>query len=74
MAPAVRHEHERWDGAGYPDGLAGEEIPLASRIVLACDAYNALVSDRPYRRALAARRGALAELERVRRHASSIRP
>ncbi len=52
VATAVRHEHERWDGGGYPDGLAGEAIPLASRIVLACDAYNALVSDRPYRKAL----------------------
>jgi HD-GYP domain-containing protein (c-di-GMP phosphodiesterase class II) len=52
LAPAVRAEHERWDGAGYPDGLAGEEIPLASRIVLACDAYHAMISDRPYRRAL----------------------
>jgi diguanylate cyclase (GGDEF)-like protein len=52
IATAVRHEHERWDGGGYPDGLAGEAIPLASRIVLACDAWNALVSDRPYRRAL----------------------
>jgi diguanylate cyclase (GGDEF)-like protein len=52
VATAVRHEHERWDGGGYPDGLAGEAIPLASRIVLACDAYTALVSDRPYRKAL----------------------
>jgi diguanylate cyclase (GGDEF)-like protein len=52
VATAVRHEHERWDGGGYPDGLAGEDIPLASRIVLACDAYHALVSDRPYRRAM----------------------
>src|SRR3954447_20456805 len=52
VATAVRHEHERWDGGGYPDGLAGEGIPLPSRIVLACDAWNALVSDRPYRRAL----------------------
>src|SRR5919199_601066 len=52
VATAVRHEHERWDGAGYPDGLAGEEIPLASRVVLACDAWHALVSDRPYRKAL----------------------
>src|SRR5829696_7506627 len=63
VATAVRHEHERWDGGGYPDGLAGEAIPLASRIVLACDAWNALVSDRPYRRALPAP-GARAELER----------
>jgi diguanylate cyclase (GGDEF)-like protein len=52
VATAVRHEHERWDGGGYPDGVAGDEIPLASRIVLACDAYHALVSDRPYRRAM----------------------
>jgi diguanylate cyclase (GGDEF)-like protein len=52
VATAVRHEHERWDGGGYPDGLAGDAIPLASRIVLACDAYTALVSDRPYRKAL----------------------
>ncbi|HWT91945.1 MAG TPA: HD domain-containing phosphohydrolase, partial [Solirubrobacteraceae bacterium] len=52
VARAVRHEHERWDGGGYPDGLAGDDIPLASRIVLACDAYHALVSDRPYRRAM----------------------
>ena len=63
VAFAVRHEHECWDGSGYPDGLAGDEIPLTSRIVLACDAYNALVSDRPYRRALA-RDEAVAELER----------
>ena len=52
VATAVRHEHERWDGRGYPDGMAGEDIPLASRIVLTCDAYNALVSDRPYRKRL----------------------
>jgi len=52
LAPAVRAEHERWDGSGYPDGLAGEDIPLASRITFACDAYDAMVSDRPYRRAM----------------------
>ena len=52
VATAVRHEHERWDGQGYPDRLAGNAIPLASRIVLACDTFNALVTDRPYRRAL----------------------
>jgi len=63
VARAVRHEHERWDGDGYPDGLAGENIPLASRIVLACDAWHALHSDRPYRRALP-REEALAELRR----------
>jgi len=48
----VRHEHERWDGRGYPDGLAGEAIPLGSRIILACDALHAMTSDRPYRKAM----------------------
>ncbi|MGI9184887.1 MAG: HD-GYP domain-containing protein [Solirubrobacteraceae bacterium] len=48
---AVRAEHERWDGAGYSDGLAGFEIPLASRITLVCDAFHAMTSARPYRRA-----------------------
>ncbi|HEX5910710.1 MAG TPA: HD domain-containing phosphohydrolase, partial [Thermoleophilaceae bacterium] len=52
VLPLVRHEHERWDGGGYPDGLAGEAIPLGSRIVLACDAYDAMTSDRPYRAAM----------------------
>jgi diguanylate cyclase (GGDEF)-like protein/putative nucleotidyltransferase with HDIG domain len=52
VARAVRHEHERWDGNGYPDGLAGEEIPIEARIILACDAYHAMVSDRPYRKAM----------------------
>jgi diguanylate cyclase (GGDEF)-like protein len=49
----VRASHERWDGAGYPDGLAGEQIPLGARIVIACDAWDAMTSDRSYRRALA---------------------
>ncbi|MDX6670140.1 MAG: hypothetical protein QOI91_503 [Solirubrobacteraceae bacterium] len=49
VARGVRHEHERWDGAGYPDGLTREAIPLASRITLVCDAYHAMTSDRPYR-------------------------
>ena len=48
----VRHEHERWDGRGYPDRLAGTDIPLGSRIILACDALHAMTSDRPYRRAM----------------------
>ena len=51
LAPAVRASHERWDGAGYPDGLAGEEIPLAARIIAVCDTYEAMVTDRPYRSA-----------------------
>ena len=48
----VRSCHERWDGRGYPDGLEGQAIPVASRIVFACDAYNAMTTDRPYREAL----------------------
>jgi diguanylate cyclase (GGDEF)-like protein len=55
LSPAVRGEHERWDGGGYPDGLAGEQIPIASRITLVCDAYHAMTSNRPYRRAMSAR-------------------
>ena len=57
----VRSCHERWDGAGYPDGLAGEEIPLAARIVCCCDAFSAMTTDRPYRRARS-REAALDEL------------
>lgn len=52
VAQIVRSTHERWDGAGYPDGLAGEAIPLASRIVFVCDAFHAMTSDRPYRAGL----------------------
>jgi HD-GYP domain-containing protein (c-di-GMP phosphodiesterase class II) len=57
----VRSCHERWDGAGYPDGLAGEAIPLEARIVCACDAWSAMTTDRSYRKALPAEL-ALAEL------------
>ena len=52
VARIVRHEHERWDGKGYPDRLAGRRIPVGSRIILACDAYHAMTSDRPYRKAM----------------------
>lgn len=45
----VRSAHERWDGDGYPDGLAGDEIPIESRIIFCCDAFNAMTTDRPYR-------------------------
>jgi putative nucleotidyltransferase with HDIG domain len=48
----VRHHHEREDGAGYPDGLLGDEIPIGSKIIVACDAVDAMLSDRPYRKAL----------------------
>ena len=51
VARIVRHHHERYDGDGYPDGLAGRDIPLASRILTAADAYVAMTEDRPYRRA-----------------------
>lgn len=54
VARIVRSAHERWDGKGYPDGLAGEQIPLAARIVFVCDAYHAMTSNRPYRDALPA--------------------
>jgi putative nucleotidyltransferase with HDIG domain len=57
----VRSCHERWDGNGYPDGLAGLEIPVAARIVFACDAYNAMTTNRPYRDAMP-REAAIAEL------------
>ena len=63
VAKLVRSSHERWDGTGYPDGLAADEIPIGSRIVSACDALAAMVSDRPYREAVKLP-AALAELER----------
>ena len=50
--PLVRHHHERWDGGGYPDGLAGDEIPLVARLFARADALDALTSDRPYRAAV----------------------
>jgi diguanylate cyclase (GGDEF)-like protein/putative nucleotidyltransferase with HDIG domain len=63
VATIVRHEHERWDGTGYPDRLAGPAIPLGSRIILACDAYHAMISNRPYRPAMS-HADAVAELAR----------
>ena len=58
----VRASHERWDGGGYPDGLAGEDIPLAARIVACADAFSAMTTDRAYRKALP-RESAIAELQ-----------
>jgi GAF domain-containing protein len=55
VATIVRFHHERWDGSGYPDGLAGGRIPLASRIISVCDAFGAMTCDRPYRNAMASR-------------------
>jgi diguanylate cyclase (GGDEF)-like protein len=52
VRPIVRHCHERYDGTGYPDRLQGEEIPIESRIILVCDAYHAMTTDRPYRKRL----------------------
>ncbi len=63
VADIVRSSHERWDGGGYPDGLAGEEIPLGSRIVAVCDSYDAMTTSRPYRGAMSVP-DALAELRR----------
>jgi len=60
---AVRHHHERWDGGGYPGGLAAEAIPVTARIVALADAWDAMSSDRPYRRGLAPER-VRAEVER----------
>jgi putative nucleotidyltransferase with HDIG domain len=59
----VRHHHERWDGRGYPDAIAGASIPLAARIICACDAYSAMTTNRPYRAAMPVV-DAVAELER----------
>lgn len=56
MLPAVRHHHESWDGKGYPDGLAGEEIPLVARVVAVADSYDAMSSTRPYRDPLTEKR------------------
>jgi len=58
----VRHHHERWDGGGYPDGLAGENTPIESRIIACCDSWNAMRTDRSYRKALS-HEAALAEME-----------
>src|SRR5262249_54003853 len=64
VRPIVRACHERWDGLGYPDGKVGDEIPIEARIVLVCDAFHAMVPDRPYR-------GRLPHEEAVRRLAES---
>jgi two-component system, cell cycle response regulator len=63
VARLVRSSHERWDGAGYPDGLAGEDIPLGSRIIFVCDAFDAMTADRAYKPAMS-EADAIAELRR----------
>ena len=62
VAKLVRSTHERWDGEGYPDGLSGTDIPIGSRVILACDAYNAMITQRPYREPMSTA-DARAELE-----------
>jgi len=66
LAPVIRAHHERWDGQGYPDHLAGEAIPFGARILMVADAYLAMIVDRPYRNACAPS-DALAELRRCER-------
>ena len=63
VTPSVIHHHEHFDGSGYPDGLAGEEIPIASRILLVTDAFDAMTNDRPYRKAMPVK-AAIEELAR----------
>ncbi|MET0762987.1 MAG: HD domain-containing phosphohydrolase, partial [Thermoleophilaceae bacterium] len=64
VVPLVRYAHERWDGNGYPTGLAAEAIPLGARIICACDAYNAMVTERPYKSPMPPE-AAIAELRRT---------
>jgi putative nucleotidyltransferase with HDIG domain len=64
LALIVRHHHENWDGSGYPDGLRGEAIPIGARVLSIVDCYDALTSDRPYRRSLTHERAMAMILER----------
>ena len=65
LVPAIRHHHERFDGKGYPDGLSGESIPFSARILTVADSFEAMTSDRPYRKALSFEK-AMAEIRRCR--------
>jgi putative two-component system response regulator len=65
--PIIRSHHERWDGSGYPDGLAGEDIPLVARILQVADIYDALTTARPYKPAFSHDRAVAIMLEEVRR-------
>jgi HD-GYP domain-containing protein (c-di-GMP phosphodiesterase class II) len=65
VLPIIRYHHERIDGAGYPDGLSGDQIPLEARIMAIADAYDTMTSDRAYRRAMS-QEEAIAELQRGR--------
>ena len=67
VADVIRSSHERYDGGGYPDGLAGGDIPLGSQVVFVCDSFHAMTTDRPYRKAMSATDAT----EELRRHADS---
>jgi putative two-component system response regulator len=67
VLPIIRHHHEKWDGSGYPDGLKGEQIPLTARILQITDIYDALTTDRPYRKALSPQEALATLQEEVKR-------
>ncbi len=67
VLPIIRHHHEKWDGSGYPDGLKGEQIPLTARILQITDIYDALTTDRPYRKALPSEKAFAIMREEVKR-------
>ena len=67
VLPIIRHHHEKADGSGYPDGLSGENIPLTSRILQTVDVYDALTTDRPYRKALTTQQAFTIMREEVKR-------
>ena len=67
VARLVRSSHERYDGHGYPDGRAGDDIPVGARIIAVCDAYHAMTTDRPYRQGISSP-AAIAELRREAGH------
>ena len=67
VLPIIRNHHERWDGSGYPDGLAGEDIPLNARILQVADIYDALTTERPYKPALSIQEAFAVMEEEVRR-------
>ncbi|HYK89494.1 MAG TPA: HD-GYP domain-containing protein, partial [Acidobacteriota bacterium] len=67
VLPIIRHHHEKQDGSGYPDGLKGERIPLTARILQVTDIYDALTTDRPYRKALSSEKAFTIMREEVKR-------
>jgi putative two-component system response regulator len=67
VLPIIRYHHEKWDGSGYPDGLKGEQIPLTARILQITDIYDALTTDRPYRKALSPEKAFAIMREEVKR-------